>query len=55
MAGDVLTFKGARGGYSGELTVGGDEMTGRVSGPNGTGQASLRRGNPPSQPSPPPR
>ena len=55
MAGDLFTFKAARGGFSGELTVGGDEMTGRVSGPGGTGQASLRRGNPPSQPNPPPR
>jgi hypothetical protein len=43
VAGDVFTFKDARGSYSGELTVGGDEMTGRIFSPLGTRQVSLRR------------
>jgi hypothetical protein len=55
VAGDVFTFKDARGNYSGELTVGGDEMTGRVVGPLGATQVFLRRTGSPSLPNPPPR
>jgi hypothetical protein len=55
VAGDVFTFKDARGSYSGELTIGGDEMTGRIFGPQGTRQVSLRRANLPAPPNPPPR
>ena len=55
VAGDVFTFKDARGGFSGELTIGGDEMTGRIFGPFGTRQVSLRRANSPTPPNPPPR
>jgi hypothetical protein len=55
VAGDVFTFKNARGSFSGELTVGGDEMTGRFFDLNGTRQISLRRANPPEQPNPPTR
>jgi hypothetical protein len=43
VAGDVFTFKDARGSYSGELTIAGDEMTGRIFSPFGTRQVSLRR------------
>jgi len=49
VAADVFTFKDARGSYSGELTIGGDQMTGRIFGPLGTRQVSLRRTNLPSQ------
>jgi hypothetical protein len=55
VAGDVFTFKDARGSFSGELTIAGDEMTGRIFGPQGTRQVSLRRANLPSEPNPPPR
>jgi len=43
LAGDVLTFRDARGVYSGELTVGGDEMVGQIFGPGGKRRASLHR------------
>jgi hypothetical protein len=49
VAGDVFSFKDERGSYSGELIVGGDEMTGRIFGPMGTRRVSLRRTNLPSQ------
>jgi hypothetical protein len=49
VAGDVFTFKDARGSFSGELTIGGDEMTGRIFGPQGTRQVSLRHTNLPSR------
>jgi hypothetical protein len=55
MAGDLFTFKDERGPYSGELTVGGDEMSGRLFGGFGTRRISLRRVNPLSQPNPPPK
>ena len=55
MAGDVFSFKDERGNFSGELIVGGDEMTGRIFGPMGTRQVSLRRVSPPSQPKEPTR
>jgi len=47
LAGDVFTFKSARGTVSGILTVSGDEMTGQMSGwplgGNQTRQVSMRR------------
>ena len=43
VAGDVFRFKDARGAYSGELTINGDELTGRILGPFGPRKASLRR------------
>src|SRR5262245_25482127 len=43
MTGDVFSFKDSRGVFSGELTVSGDDMTGRIFGGGGTRKASLRR------------
>lgn len=52
MAGDVFTFRDVRGTLTGELTVGGDEMTGQgVIGTNRAVTFRLRRIN--SAPSPP--
>ena len=50
VAGDVFTFRDQRGIYSGELTVGGDDMAGQILGQYGKRRASLRRGSaaPPS-------
>jgi len=46
LAGDVFTFRDQRGVYSGELTVGGDDMAGQIFGPGGKRKASLRRESP---------
>ena len=43
LAGDVFTFRDQRGVYSGELTVGGDDMAGQIFGPGGKRRASLHR------------
>src|SRR5262249_21638767 len=45
VTGDVFTFRDQRGIYSGELTVGGDNMDGQILGPFGNRRASLRRGS----------
>jgi len=50
MAGDVFSFKEARGAYSGELTVAGDDMVGQIFGPMGKRGASLHRGGAEPQP-----
>jgi hypothetical protein len=61
VAGDVFRFKNTRGDMEGELTVSGDEMTGRWSrvpaqaGQGGARQMSLRRVTPSSPPASPPR
>ena len=55
VAGDVFTFKESNGPLEGELTVSGDEMTGRVSTTFGSRPISLRRVQSPSRPGPPPR
>src|SRR5215475_8082185 len=46
VAGDVFTFRDQRGVFSGELTVGGDDMAGQIFGPGGKRKASLRRESP---------
>jgi len=43
LAGDVFTFRDQRGVYSGELTVGGDDMVGQILGQWGKRPASLHR------------
>src|SRR5215467_828280 len=43
VAGDVFTFRDQRGIYSGELTVGGDDMAGQILGQYGKRRASLHR------------
>ena len=50
VAGDVFSFRDQRGVYSGELTVGGDDMVGQILGQYGKRPASLHRGSagPPS-------
>ena len=59
VAGDVFTFKNQRGSVSGELTVGGDDMTGQISGwvfgGVGTRSIFLHRESVPSQTNPPTR
>jgi hypothetical protein len=45
VAGDVFTFRDQRGIYSGELTVGGDDMVGQILGQYGKRRASLHRGS----------
>jgi hypothetical protein len=55
VTGDVLRFKDARGSLEGELTVNGDEMSGRVSSSLGNSSVSLRRIDPSSPPGSPPR
>jgi hypothetical protein len=59
VAGDVFRFRNARGDVEGELTVSGDEMTGRMSragqGSGGTFPVVLQRVNPSSPPTSPPR
>ncbi len=59
VAGDVFTFRSARGSVSGELTVSGDEMTGQISGWTFGGaqtrQISMRRNSASPPPSSPPR
>jgi len=54
VAGDVFRFKETRGGFEGELTVSGDEMTGMVSFWSQR-RLSLRRVDPSSLPASPPR
>ena len=54
VAGDVFRFRNARGTVEGQLTVSGDEMTGTVS-LVGSRPLSLRRVDPSSQPTSPPR
>jgi len=51
VAGDVFSFRDQRGVYSGELTVGGDDMVGQILGQWGRRPASLHRGSaaPPSE------
>jgi len=44
VAGDVFTFRDQRGTYSGELTVGGDNLEGQIVSHYGQRRASLRRG-----------
>ena len=56
VAGDVFRFRNARGNVEGEMTVSGDEMSGRISGGYwGTTQFSVRRVVSSSRPSTPPR
>ena len=56
LAGDTFSFKEVSGSMQGEMTVSGDEMSGRVSHHLfGTRQVSLRRTGPPSQPGSPTR
>ena len=55
VAGDVFSFKEARGAYSGELTVAGDDMVGQIFGPAGKREATLHRESPAAQPDPPKR
>jgi hypothetical protein len=56
VAGDVFRFRNTRGSVEGELTVGGDEMTGQVGWPMaGHRPISLRRVDPSSSPGSPPR
>jgi len=45
VAGDVFTFRDQRGVFSGELTVGGDDMVGRILSQWGVQRASLHRGS----------
>jgi len=45
VAGDVFTFRDQRGVFSGELTVGGDNMVGRILSQWGAQRASLHRGS----------
>ena len=45
VAGDVFSFRDQRGVYSGELTVGGDDMMGQILGQWGKRPASLHRGS----------
>ena len=46
VAGDVLTLKDARGSWSGELTVAGDDMSGKVLTSMGARPISLHRASP---------
>ena len=55
VAGDVFSFKEARGAYSGELTVAGDDMVGQIFEPMGKRAATLRRESAATQPDPPKR
>ena len=56
VAGDLLRFKSARGDVESELTVSGDEMTGRMSwAPSGSRPMLLRRVDPSSRPASLPR
>ena len=43
VAGDVLTVKDERGTWTGELSIGGDDMAGKILGPFGARSISLRR------------
>jgi hypothetical protein len=55
VAGDVFRFRDPRAGWEGELTVGGEEMAGRVTTGGTSGSISLRRVDPSSLPGAPPR
>jgi hypothetical protein len=56
LAGDVFRFRNARANVEGEMTVSGDEMSGRISGGYlGTRQISVRRVDSSSPPASPPR
>jgi len=55
VAGDVFRFRAGRGQMEGELTVGGDEMNGEMTGSYGRRPVSLRRVDPSSPPASPPR
>jgi hypothetical protein len=55
VAGDLFTFREQNGPLEGELTVHGDEMTGRTSMAQGTFPLSLRRVQPSTSPGSPPR
>jgi hypothetical protein len=56
VAGDLFRFKSARGDVESELTVSGDEMTGRMSwAPSGSRPILLRRVDPSSRPASLPR
>ena len=55
VAGDLFTFREQNGPLEGELTVHGDEMTGRTSMAQGTFRLSLRRVQSSTSPSSPPR
>ena len=55
MAGDVFTFKGPRGGMSGELTVSGDDMSGQILWYCGNSRMSLHRVDSASRTEAPPR
>ena len=50
VAGDVFRFRNARSSVEGEMTVSGDEMSGRISGGWGTRQFSVRRADSSSRP-----
>jgi hypothetical protein len=55
MSGDVFTFKSARGGGTGELTVSGDDMSGQVLWGCGNSRLSLHRVDSVSRTGSPPR
>ena len=55
VAGDMFRFRDARGSMEGELTVSGDEMTGKAATAMGSRPISLRRVNSSSPPASPPR
>ena len=56
VSGDLFTFHDQRGTFSGELTVGGDNMVGKISSQWGAQRASLHRGSAsPQESSQPPR
>jgi hypothetical protein len=56
LAGDVFRFRNARGSVEGEMTVSGDEMSGRITTSGfGARPFSLRRVDPSSLPASPPR
>ena len=55
VAGDVFRFKDPRALWEGELTVGGDEMVGRVTTGGISGLITLRRADPSAAPASPPR